>query len=174
MSLLHHPLMAQNMLSLKRRFGVHELFIFLVVELVGLIGITILIVTLSSSPFFTLLVPMLASLLIATFFIIDKYRELEIKPDTLIMSHWGKRIFEIKKEDISDIIVNFGLNLKPTFSNIHHQYTHYLDLMITLKTGKQITKYKLNNAQFINFKDLLLHFNYPPILEVGRNKFTKK
>lgn len=174
MSLLHHELLSQNMLSLKRRFGVHELFMFLLIEVTALIGITILAIELSTSPAITLFLPLVASILIAAFFIIDKYREIEIKSDRLIISHWGRPILQIKKDSIADIIVNFGLNLKPSFFNFHHHYTHYLDLVITLKSGRQISKYRINNTQFLQFKNLLLHLQYPPILEIGRNKFNQE
>ncbi|MBI2038089.1 MAG: hypothetical protein HYT15_04155 [Candidatus Magasanikbacteria bacterium] len=170
---LHHQL-SKNVFSLRRKITVKDFFLFSLAELLILTITITLVLNYTTDPVLNAVIPMVVFMGITIFFIVDRYRELEVQSGMLRISHWGKPKLEIKKENTADIEVNFGLNFKPSIFDLHHHYTHYINIIFTLRNGKKINKYQLNNVHFLDFKQLLAHHQYPIITESGWNKFDDK
>jgi hypothetical protein len=167
------PHLTTNTFSLREKFRFVEILTFIFVEIFFLNAIVNLLLKFNANASAALLTPIVTATTIATLFIVEKYRELEVGPNALKIYHWDRLKVEISKNDLASIEINFGLNLRPSLFSIRpHHYTHYVSIKFFLQNGEVIEKYKLNNSNVPTFKHLLGELGYPAITETGRGKVT--
>ena len=165
------PHLTTNTFSLRERFQVVEVFLFVFAEIFFLNVIVNLLLKFNANSSEALITPIITATTIATFFIVEKYRELEVHPHSLKIYHWDRLKMEINKNDLLSIEINHGFNIRPSVLSIRpHHYTHYVSIEFTLKDGRVIDKYKLNNANISTLNHLLKELGYPTINETSHFK----
>lgn len=165
------PHLTTNTFSLREKFKVIEVLLFVFVEVFFLNVIVNLLLKYNANSSEALITPIITATTIATFFIVEKYRELEVHPHSLKIYHWDRLKMEINKDDLSRIEINHGFNIRPSVFKIRpHHYTHYVSIEFILNNGDVVEKYKLNNANIPMLNHLLKELGYPTIHETSHLK----
>lgn len=171
MSMFKIPHLTTNTFSLREKFRISELLLFIFIEIFFLNTIVNLLLKYNAGSSATLITPILTATTIATFFIVEKYRDLEVHTHSIKIYHWDRLKTEINKDDLDRIEINHGFNVRPSLLSVQpHHYTHYVSIQFVLKNGEVIKKYKLNNSNIPTFSHLLKELGYPVITETNHIK----
>lgn len=160
------PYLSKNVFLLRKKFRLREILIFIFAEILALVTAFQIAMTWGQNSYALTLLPAFALIVIAGFFVIGHYREIEVTPHVLKIFRWGEHGLTLTKENVASIEINHGLRIKPHYRRHHH----YARIYITLHAGKTLDMYKINSLHISAFKHSLAEFGYPAITETFRGR----